>query len=208
LNRHHHIVIGYGDYNVMILGYGGNAGNMQYLLFHSKAAMLKNNPYGLPPDAGRILSNFAPIAIQWRGNVYPTVEHAFQGAKYLYASNHPEVEADFRQGGSIGPDPVAAKKAGGRSGMRERNTILDIEKWNVISTNIMIELIHIKAKVSVVRDILRICHKNNIQLYHFSRTDMKWGCHVNADGTIKKGENLLGEIFKNYIPSYTVRHLK
>lgn len=31
----------------------------------------------------------------WRGNTYPTVEHAFQGAKYLL-SDKPEIEKEFR----------------------------------------------------------------------------------------------------------------
>lgn len=166
---------------------------MDRLLFHSKAAILKrkDNPYGLPEDAGRILSNFGDIPVRWRGESYPTVEHAFQGAKYLFASNHPEFEKDFRTGGMIGPDPVDAKKAGGRDGMKKRMTVLDVPMWNAISDQIMKELISEKAKHPVVRDILIICQQNGIALYHYSRFDMKWGCHINPP----RGENRLGGMY-------------
>ena len=168
---------------------------MDHLLFHSKAALIKpkNNPYGLPSDAARILSNFGIIPVTWRGNTYPTVEHAFQGAKYLLASNHPEIEASFRVDGSLGPDPVNAKKAGGKAGMKKTKTVLDVPLWNSIADQVMTELISEKARHPVIQAILAICKEHGIALYHFSRSDMKWGCHINPP----RGENRLGRIYMN-----------
>lgn len=160
-----------------------------FLLFHSRAPLISK--YGLPADAGRLLSNFGAIPIVWRGNTYATVEHAFQGAKYLLASNRPELEASIR----IGSDPIIAKRAGSKAGMKAVGAVLDIDLWSSLSDNIMQELIIEKANNPIIRSILMICKENGIGLYHFSRSDMKWGCHVSPP----KGENGLGCIYMELI---------
>jgi len=163
---------------------------MDKLIFHSRAALLRdnNNPYGLPPDAGRILSNFGDIPVIWRGRTYPTVEHAFQAAKYLLASSRPDLESSIRLNGG---DPVAAKRMGSRAGMKAVNAVLDVALWNSISDDVMTELITEKAKNPIVRSILQKCRDNGIRLYHFSRSDLRWGCHINPP----KGQNRLGTIY-------------
>lgn len=168
----------------------------QMILFHSRSRPIRHID-GIPSDTGRLLSNFANIPVSWQGNVYPTVEHAFQGAKYKLASDNPSIEIEFRIGGSIGDDPADAKRNGSKTGMKKRNTVLDIQKWNNISDDIMTELIIEKSKNPIIRQILQVIRKKNIYLYHFSRSDMKWGCHLDKDGNIKKGENRLGQIYMN-----------
>lgn len=170
---------------------------MRFLLFHSKAALLKDkdNVYGLPRDSGRTLSNFGNIPVEYEGDTYPTVEHAFQAMKYKLASTRPELYRMFVRGGELGPDPVKAKMMGGRKGMKTHHAELDVQKWSALSEKVMEDLVREKMKNEVVRAILIICLQNDILLLHHSRGDMKWGCHANPDGTIKKGENLLGQIY-------------
>lgn len=127
--------------------------------------------------------------------MFPTVEHAFQAMKYKLASTRPEAYRLFIQGGEIGSDPKNAKMAGGKKGMKTQHAELDVEKWSTISEKVMKDLIREKLKNEVVRAIISICAKNQIPLLHHSRSDMKWGCHANPDGTIKRGENLLGQIY-------------
>jgi ribA/ribD-fused uncharacterized protein len=169
----------------------------KYIMFHSKSGLLSTDEFPtLPRDTGKMLSNFAPLSIQWRGHRYATVEHAFQGAKYLF-SNKPEIEKSFRIGGSIGSDPVMAKKAGGQSGMAKVDAVLNVPAWEEASEMIMKELvIHKVACNPVIQEILRFSHQNHIRLFHYSRSDMKWGCYIDhITGQIKKGRNLLGKIY-------------
>lgn len=167
-----------------------------YLIFHSRGATLKskNNPYNLDQDATRILSNFGMIPIMWRGNLYPTVEHAFQGAKYLLATDRPDKETLFRTG-SVIIDPRDAKKHGGKQGMKKHHANLDVEKWNSMSEEIMRQLIIEKAKDIRIQKILMTCRLHNIRLYHFSRFDMKWGCNIDKQGNITRGKNRLGYLY-------------
>lgn len=144
--------------------------------------------HGLPAEAGRILSNFGAIPIVWRGRTYPTVEHAFQAAKYLLASDRPDLEPTIRNLRY----PVMAKRAGSKAGMRAAGAVLDVALWETLSDGIMMELITEKAKHPVVRSILGICRDKGIRLCHYSRSDMKWGCHVSPN---PKGENRLGRMY-------------
>lgn len=58
------------------------------------------------PFAGehRFLSNFAEVPVEYEGDTYPTVEHAFQAAK----TYDPEERARVRAASS----PVTAKRLG------------------------------------------------------------------------------------------------
>ena len=49
-----------------------------------------------------------------------------------------------------------------------------------------------------IRDILHSLQTGDVPvaLYHFSRSDMFWGCYVDHDtGTLKTGLNKLGELY-------------
>lgn len=170
---------------------------MKKLFFDSKTPDLRasNNPYQLPVNAARLLSNFAKIPVVYNGNTYPTLEHAFQGIKYLF-SNKPQFEADFRVGGFVGDDPANAKYWGSRKAMKDSGATLNVTDWDEHSEQLMKELIKAKVESSdSIKSILEIVKANKIQLVHTSKSDFKWGASVNADGIISKGDNLLGKIY-------------
>ena len=183
------------------------------LQFHSKSALLKNHQW-LPEDALRRLSNFSEDSVEYDGNVYSTVEHAFQAQKYKF-SNKPELVQMFYKENSGFPSAkensgfpscgtiktaAEAKTAGGKGGMKTRGAVLDVECWNNNRDTIMNALIKSKIQRNpYIRSILEIAATHNIEFVHFSRSDMYWGAHVNEDGTLKKGLNKLGEIYNKYI---------
>lgn len=173
----------------------------QMMQFHSKSALLKSGP--LPQDALRRLSNFSEDPVEYDGNTYPTVEHAYQAQKYL-CSNKPELAKLFYDGSL--KTALDAKSAGGKSGMKKRGAELDKDCWNKPNhaDSIMHSLIMSKIeKNPEIRNILNIASTNDIRFVHFSRSDMYWGAHLNDDGTIKRGENKLGIIYNKYIDLLT-----
>jgi predicted NAD-dependent protein-ADP-ribosyltransferase YbiA (DUF1768 family) len=194
----------------------------KFLQFHSKSALMKGNEFkplldqGLPETAMRDLSNFANFSVEYNGKVYPTVEHAFQSQKYLYATysepkskktkkneiiatTQKESLEDIMNRFTVDGELTAlqAKTEGGRKTMEERGYTLDISRWATHSVPLMQELIQSKIERNPeIKQILNILKQFNVQLAHFSRSDMKWGCHVSEDGkTIKNGSNKLGEIY-------------
>jgi len=203
--------------------------NPVILQFHSKSALLKpkdSKPYldaGMPDTAMRDLSNFADFSVEYKGKIYPTVEHAFQSQKYLYSeyskpaikktktakkddnlinpTTLDEILSSFTVDGNM--TALEAKKMGGRAQMEKLGYTLNIVQWANESIPIMNLLIKSKIERNPqIQTILKIAKQFEIKLAHFSRSDMKWGCHVTEDGSaIKNGKNLLGEIYNNYIGS-------
>ena len=188
------------------------------LQFHSKSALLKpkdSKPYldaGMPETAMRDLSNFADFSVKYKGKVYPTVEHAFQSQKYTYSEyvepkkkkakkgeTLDEILASFTVDGKM--SALDAKKEGGRKAMEDRGYTLDITRWEKESLPLMKELIKSKIERNKeIRKILEVAKEFELKFAHFSRSDMKWGCHMSEDGTaIKNGKNLLGEIYNNWM---------
>ena len=55
----------------------------------------------------RFLSNFYPARVTWMGHVYPTVEHAFQAAKF---AAHPDVVKEIQEAESPGQTKKIARK--------------------------------------------------------------------------------------------------
>jgi predicted NAD-dependent protein-ADP-ribosyltransferase YbiA (DUF1768 family) len=175
------------------------------IVFHSAARSLGKGrllELGFPKETGKILSNFYEgQELSFKGRAYASVENAFQGFKYeclVNPASAPKIEsADFAMGGAFGKTALAAKKAGGRRFMSKHGVALDIKRWNAMSASLMEELIEAKVEQSKeIQGILRLCGAYNVSLFHHSRADMKWGCHVDHNSeTIKTGENLLGEIY-------------
>jgi ribA/ribD-fused uncharacterized protein len=172
------------------------------LQFHSKSANLsKTKEYkqyveaGMPEDAMKSLSNFSNHDVEYKGILFPTVEHAFQSQKYA-VSGHPEVVPEFSVDGQ-GWTATEAKTQGGKKAMEKRKIQLDVAKWNKESVPIMEALVKSKIERHTdIRRILEVVKQFNLKLVHFSRSDMKWGAHVSEDGkSVKAGENLLGEIY-------------
>ena len=103
-----------------------------------------------------------------------------------------------------------AKKAGGRKEMEKYGFALNIQKWETESVAIMEALIRSKIeRHPEIRKILRVVKELGVKLAHFSRSDMKWGCHLSEDKTkIKKGENLLGKIYTRFCDTDLINELK
>ena len=55
----------------------------------------------------RFLSNFYPARVTWMGHVYPTVEHAFQAAKF---AAYPDVVKEIQEAESPGQTKKIARK--------------------------------------------------------------------------------------------------
>lgn len=172
-------------------------GQLSYIIVHPEAPLLQasNNPYGLPAETPRLLSNSAFLPMEWRGHIYPSVDHAYQGAKYLFASNRPELHALFVKGGSLEMRPTQVSRAGSDVGMTERQTKLDLDRWDQLAEPIMTELIEYKCRHPLIHAILKICHTYNIRLYFVSTTDMYWGCDITVQGVLRRGENMFGRLY-------------
>lgn len=95
---------------------------------------------------------------------------------------------------------VDAKSAGGKGGMKKHGAMLDIGCWEKNKNQVMEKLVKSKIERNpYIQNILKIASDNNISFVHFSRMDMYWGAHMNEDGSIKKGENKLGELYNSQL---------
>ena len=84
------------------------------------------------------LSNFYPADFEWRGEVYPTVEHAFQAAKgYHIADSYLKDMTEYMQMVRTAPTPTKAKYHG-------RSVKIDLDSWHAQRVPYMREIIHAK----------------------------------------------------------------
>jgi predicted NAD-dependent protein-ADP-ribosyltransferase YbiA (DUF1768 family) len=79
--------------------------------------------------------------------------------------------------------------------MTERQTKLDLDRWDQLAEPIMTELIEYKCRHPLIHAILKICHTYNIRLYFVSTTDMYWGCDITVQGVLRRGENMFGRLY-------------
>uniref|UniRef100_A0A6C0D2T5 NADAR domain-containing protein n=1 Tax=viral metagenome TaxID=1070528 RepID=A0A6C0D2T5_9ZZZZ len=173
-----------------------------FIKFWSRGTDLKKKEmkkYNLPANTPKLLSNFAETPVEWNHHMYPTVEHAFQGAKYLF-STLPSFEKEFRIDESIGlQSPTVAKTMGSKTGMKKNKAVLNIVEWDSQKNDIMQQLIQDKIKRhDSIRSILRSCHEHHIPLFHYSKDDRIWGCIIDEEGNRKEGDNLLGKLFMDW----------
>ncbi len=135
-----------------------------------------NHLYGCPSFRGEYaaLSNFAPSLVRFEGEVYATVEHAFQAAKTL----DPVARQALAHHGTWGQDPAAAKRAG-------RGLTLRAD-WDLVKEEIMEELLRQKFALLVPRLALRRTGTNVIEEAN-RWNDTFWG--VTASGL---GQNKMG----------------
>lgn len=155
-----------------------------YILFYSKAK-----------DAeARYLSNFQPSSIVFRGTTFPSVEHAFQAAKFLY-SNKPELFNFVAQLDSA----LEAKRYGGKTNFTKLGAVLDQKRWNAESATIMEELITIRYNTDAkFKAILDKAQDSKLELYHYERpgrSEPYWGGYFKDNKFI--GNNKLGQIMMN-----------
>ena len=110
-------------------------------LFFSKSKSKQDLGKQVPADWRRRLSNFWPVQVTIDGRTYPSVEAAFQAAKALH-SDKPEMAKDFEVGGSVGPDPAAAKQHGTRKLYAAKGAKLKTKEWEAARDAAMMKILH------------------------------------------------------------------
>lgn len=160
-----------------------------YLYFHSRA----KHP------VEQMLSTFWPAAIKYHGLNFPSIEHAFQAAKFLY-SDRPDLfsEAARRVRGLTA---AKAKSVGSKSGFKRLRATLDIDAWNANRLEVMQELVYYRAQHDpAYRQVLKEARDDGILLLHYEKAFGKRGAEPFWGGYFQKetgqyfGKNWLGKL--------------
>jgi predicted NAD-dependent protein-ADP-ribosyltransferase YbiA (DUF1768 family) len=145
----------------------------------------------------KYLSTFQQTRVEYKGVVFPSIEHAFQAAKFLF-SNRPEL---FRTFVNFAPKAIDAKRAGGKGAFKKLGATLDAAAWNKHSTDVMRDLVRSRVKNDpLYRKIIKCARKDNIRLLHYEKAFGKRGAEPFWGGYFKKGteqffgKNMLGKI--------------
>lgn len=119
----------------------------------------------------QFLSNFAPSPIKCEGIVYPTVEHAFQGAKCQHRADKYQIAA--------APSPQLAKRLGRQVSMRP--------DWDDIKVNVMHALLQAKFQHPALKQ--QLLATEGVELVENNHwNDTFWGkCRG-------RGQNQLGQL--------------
>lgn len=121
------------------------------------------------------LSNFHPAEILFEGERYPTVEHAFQGAKTLDPGEREKVR--------LAATPTLAKRLGRKVTLRR--------DWEAIKVNVMRELLRLKFQHPELRE--RLLATGDVRLIEGNTwNDRTWGCVWVKTQWV--GRNLLGQL--------------
>jgi ribA/ribD-fused uncharacterized protein len=119
----------------------------------------------------RWLSNFAPVSIAYEGNIYPTVEHAYQAAKTLSDREAALIQACRT--------PGDAKRMGRRLTIRP--------DWDQIKRSVMLELLRLKFRDHPYKGLLTATD-GTIMIEGNYWGDVYWGMFRG------KGQNVLGQL--------------
>lgn len=133
-----------------------------YVLFFSKAK---------DPTA-RYLSNFTEAPVEYNGVVFPSIENAFQAAKYAH-STQPHLFAELAS-----MTPAEAKSAGSKSGMKKRGATLDLSTWNNLSPRVMKQLVEQRMKTDArYKELILQGRRDGVAFLHFERSGANslWG---------------------------------
>ncbi|KHG42965.1 MULTISPECIES: NADAR family protein [Aphanizomenonaceae] len=129
-----------------------------------------SQPYGC-------FSNFSPHGIDVEGTYWPTVEHYYQGQKFVGSPDAPIIPLIF-----AAPTPEEAAALGRCPSRRLR------PDWELVKTQVMRRAVFKKFITHPdIREILLIT--GDEMLIENSPTDYFWGCGANHTG-----ENHLGKI--------------
>lgn len=136
----------------------------------------------------RELSNFADIAVTIDSITYPTGEHCFHAHKYLHAAMNCASKGgaaarvqqlrgyadQFRSGGPIAADGLAAKRAGGKKGLALND--IEMQGWTSAGEAVQLRICQNKVAQPEVRDCLLatgeayLLHQDNR-----AKPDTPWG---------------------------------
>jgi len=167
--------------------------------FYSSSKDKDDLSLGLP-GWRKHLSNFAevPGGITVDGLLFPSVENAFQGEKYL-CTDTPAFIHNFTCEGSI-KTAVEAKKAGGKKGMLARGAVLRKEEWAQKCDGVMKKALEARFEVDPdFRRILGAVTDSGATLLHYERGGGYWG-GKEKNGEIL-GQNKLGKMMMALPPS-------
>jgi ribA/ribD-fused uncharacterized protein len=132
-------------------------------------------------DEYRWLSNFHYVDIKWRGKIWPTVEHAFQAAKF----KDKKLREQIRLCESPGKAKRLAKKFKDQGHQRP--------DWYDIREAVMFKLNRIKFKHYGLRENLKDtgdAYLEETNHWH----DQDWGnCKCGRPQCLPKGQNILGK---------------
>lgn len=155
---------------------------MKHLVFHSRAR---------DPD-GQTLSNFFPCLLEVDGHRFTSIEAAFQAFKYRF-STRPELFAKLS-----GVEAKTARRMGSKTGMMRNGAVLDVERWNAASEEVMRSLVQLRLLTDpAYASVLRKAREEGTVLLHFERSGAlsRWGGSFSRkDRKVFQGNNLLGKI--------------
>jgi len=124
------------------------------------------------------LSNFYKSPLRWRGNNYPTVEHAFQAAKTL--------DPIYRQAIATADTPGKAKRLGRKANLRP--------DWEEIKEQVMYECVSAKFSQDIGLMLALLATGDEELVEGTLWCDNEWGdCKCPKCVNIK-GKNKLGKI--------------
>ena len=157
----------------------------RYLYFYSGA---KN-------ATEKYLSTFQPASVIYNGVTFPSIEHGFQAAKFLF-STRPDLFKSFAAKTSLD-----AKRAGGKGAFKKAGAVLDSAAWNAHSQDVMKALVRSRVRRdSLYRKIIQLARKENIALLHYEKAFGKrgaepfWGGYFQKESGAFYGKNTLGKI--------------
>jgi ribA/ribD-fused uncharacterized protein len=123
-----------------------------------------------------VFNNFSAHAIEFRGKLYPTAEHAYQAAK----CTDPHGKEEIRKARS----PILAKRSANETFRATRDP-----DWNTKKLAVVEEILRAKlAQHPEAQDALR--DSGDEDIVEDSPTDYFWG--AGADGS---GQNMLGRLW-------------
>lgn len=124
-----------------------------------------------------VFDNFAPFQVEWRGELYPTAEHAYQAAHFI--DTKPELAEEVR----LCTSPLQAKD------LANHNSEYDDPSWNEIRLSIMKEIIAAKLEQhAYIRE--KLIETGTKIIVEMNDDDNFWGW-----GSDKNGQNHIGKIW-------------
>jgi predicted NAD-dependent protein-ADP-ribosyltransferase YbiA (DUF1768 family) len=148
----------------------------------------------IPPTWRKTLSNYCAVRLTVGTRKYHTPEHAFHAEKAL-CSSQPSMALELSVGGSIGPLPRDAKRAGGKAYYKTHGAVLDQHRWVHKRTIVQQQIIEARLKQHIeFQAILSVVGHRKLHLVHFDRSGGRsfWGASVNAKSGDVQGANRLG----------------
>lgn len=154
-------------------------------------------------DWRRYISNFHFVPnkdITYRGQEFPSIEHAFASVKYEYSTSNGDNAVPSFVTGSVLGNRANIKSEHSRAGMKKYRFAMDVAKFDQDKEGIMRSLITERARVDKpFHDILISIHSQGYYLLHFARGGGGgWGGYQSKTDGKYYGDNLLGVLMMEW----------